>query len=414
MTTSPLVSIILPVFNGSKFLERTILSILAQKYRNFHLIICDDASSDDSVKIIENFLNADPRISLLRNSKNQGIGFTFRRLLLETKGEYIAQIGHDDLWMPDFLSSAVQTLSLDTNASVVFSNVQIIDASGSPLTTPSLFRHSMLLKPRISIIGQLLRGNFLCAASSLIRRSCAVDLYEHLPELVHLQDHWLWQQLILKGSFGFIDSPLVHYRIHGNNFSLHNAQRKTEQLELSQCQTDMLYSPYWTQMLAELSDEQISSLFSPLLDSPLSPFEIAPLLPPLLTSIQQRPDLPELVSIYNFLRWSCGANSAKITLSVEKIYRTHIDSSDLLRWSWLILIGRLDSPPAMPFLKSINLGPLQVLRFKAKKGLLPRFYVVRKPSKSFYSLIEDIVMAKQRGPLRMLKYFLKNLIFTGL
>jgi glycosyltransferase involved in cell wall biosynthesis len=412
MTTSPLVSIILPVFNGSKFLERTILSILAQKYQNFHLIICDDASSDDSVKTIENFRRTDSRISLLRNSENQGIGLTFKRLLLETKGEYIAQIGHDDLWMPDFLASAVEILSVDTKASVAFSEVQIINASGSPLTTPSLFRHSMLLKPRISIIGQLLRGNFLCAASSLIRRSCAVDLFENLPELVHLQDHWLWQQLILRGSFRLIDTPLVHYRIHGNNFSLHNAQRKTEQLELSQCQTDMLYSPYWTQMLAELSDEQIISLFSPLLNGPLSPFEIAPLLPPLLDSIQQRPDLPELVNIYNFLRWSCGATSAKITLSVEKIYTTYPVSSDFLRWSCLILIGRRASPPAIPFLKSIKLGPLQVLRFKAKKGLLPRFYVVRKPSKSFYSLIEDIVIAKQRGPLGMLKYFLKNLTFT--
>lgn len=410
MTSRTRASIILPVFNGSQFLERTILSVLAQDYKDFQLIICDDASTDDSLNIIEKYLSNDSRISLLKNPKNLGIGATFKRLLREVNGEYIAQIGHDDLWLPTFLSSTVQALTLDPNLSVSFSNVQIIDAKDAPLKTPKIFDYSLLANTRESLAGELLKGNFLCASSSLIRNSFFRDLYKKLPELNHLQDYWLWQQLILKGPFHFIDKPLVQYRIHKNNFSFHNAHRRTEQLELNQCRVDMLNSPHWPQILKNHSSEQIYSLFSPLLSTALVPMEIAPLLPPLITSIYQSSDRTEVADIYNFLRWSCGAASAKITSSVEKIVSTNADSFDSICSSWVILIGKFSSPPRVPFLKITHLGPIHILRFKSKKGLLPWFSIARNPSKSLSSFLEGLAIAKGKGTLKMLKYILKNLV----
>lgn len=97
-----LVSIIMPSYNTAKYIEKSINSILNQTYDNWELIIVDDCSTDDSDKIISNFLN-DKRIKYFKNSKNSGAAVSRNKALREAKGKWIAFLDSDDLWAEEKL-----------------------------------------------------------------------------------------------------------------------------------------------------------------------------------------------------------------------------------------------------------------------------------------------------------------------
>lgn len=96
-----LTSIILPVYNSESYITECINSVLDQTYKNFELVICDDASSDNTYLLLKNF--KDPRIRLYRNEKNLGISATLNKLLNLATGQYIAIMNSDDLMMPNRL-----------------------------------------------------------------------------------------------------------------------------------------------------------------------------------------------------------------------------------------------------------------------------------------------------------------------
>ena len=91
----PLVTVLMPVYNGERYLSSAIESILNQTFQDFELLIVDDCSNDNSIKIIESFSNK--KINLIRNNKNQGQSATMNRGLKLSKGKYIARLDQDDL-----------------------------------------------------------------------------------------------------------------------------------------------------------------------------------------------------------------------------------------------------------------------------------------------------------------------------
>lgn len=103
MQANPLVSIITPSYNTSRFIAETIESILAQTYTNWELLITDDASTDNSVEIIEAYVRKDSRIQLFRLEKNSGAGVCRNRSIQEARGRFIAFCDSDDRWMPEKL-----------------------------------------------------------------------------------------------------------------------------------------------------------------------------------------------------------------------------------------------------------------------------------------------------------------------
>ncbi|RTR32539.1 glycosyltransferase family 2 protein [Shewanella atlantica] len=99
-----LVSIIMPSYNSAKTIAQSIDSVLAQKYRNWELLITDDKSSDDTLAIINKYRNKDKRIRLFENEINLGAGGSRNRSIKEAGGKYIAFLDSDDLWLADKLS----------------------------------------------------------------------------------------------------------------------------------------------------------------------------------------------------------------------------------------------------------------------------------------------------------------------
>lgn len=109
-----LVSIITPSYNSSKFISQTIDSVLAQTYQNWEMIIVDDASTDNSINIVQEYCKKDSRIKLIKLEKNSGAAVTRNRAIQEAKGRWIAFLDSDDLWLPEKLEKQLKFM-VDNN-----------------------------------------------------------------------------------------------------------------------------------------------------------------------------------------------------------------------------------------------------------------------------------------------------------
>jgi len=105
---SELVSIITPTYNSEKYISEAIQSVQKQTYRNWEMIIVDDCSSDNTIAIVEQFMEDDHRIHLLKLNKNSGPGVARNTAITEAKGKYIAFLDSDDLWKPEKLSKQIE------------------------------------------------------------------------------------------------------------------------------------------------------------------------------------------------------------------------------------------------------------------------------------------------------------------
>ncbi len=127
-----LVSIITPTFNAEKFIRATIESVQNQTYQNWEMILVDDASTDETVKIISDFAGKDSRIKLFKLEKNSGNGFARNIALEKAVGRYIAYLDADDLWFPMKLEKQIQFLKTN-NLPFTFSFYDCIDEEGNSL-----------------------------------------------------------------------------------------------------------------------------------------------------------------------------------------------------------------------------------------------------------------------------------------
>jgi glycosyltransferase involved in cell wall biosynthesis len=131
---NPRVSIGLPVYNGEKYLAQAIQSALGQTYTDFELIISDNASTDGTQAICEQFAARDQRIQYHRLSENKGAALNFNHVFSLAKGEYFCWLAHDDKLAPDFLQEFVQVLESHPDTVLTYSNVLIIDENDAPIT----------------------------------------------------------------------------------------------------------------------------------------------------------------------------------------------------------------------------------------------------------------------------------------
>ena len=132
----PLVSIGLPVYNGENYLREALDSLLAQDYRNFELIISDNASTDSTARICQEYIERETRIRYFRADQNNGASWNFNRVLELSGGEFFMWAGHDDLWHPTFVSKSVQALLNDAEAVLCHSQEQAINSAGAAVGKP--------------------------------------------------------------------------------------------------------------------------------------------------------------------------------------------------------------------------------------------------------------------------------------
>lgn len=125
--TSKLVSIGLPVYNGARFLKRALDSLLMQTYRNFELIISDDASSDETPAIIAEYIKKDARIRGVRHEDQRGAGANFRSVVVASRGEYFMWAADDDWWEPTFIETLMRALEKHPAYKIAMSSFERVD-----------------------------------------------------------------------------------------------------------------------------------------------------------------------------------------------------------------------------------------------------------------------------------------------
>lgn len=128
--TDGLVSVIMPSWNTASLIGESIRSVLAQTYENWELIIVDDCSTDDTDAVVASF--SDGRIRYFKNENNLGAAFTRNRALREARGEWIAFLDSDDLWMPEKLERQIAFMR-ENDCPLSYTEYEKIDEAGNPL-----------------------------------------------------------------------------------------------------------------------------------------------------------------------------------------------------------------------------------------------------------------------------------------
>lgn len=130
-STSPLVSIGMPVFNEARFIAEALDALVAQSYPNVEILISDNCSTDDTQKICEEYCQKYPHIRYHRFAENQGAAANFRHTLRHSRGQYFMWAAGHDRWSPDYLEKSVNMLEQHPEASLSFASTRWIDASGN-------------------------------------------------------------------------------------------------------------------------------------------------------------------------------------------------------------------------------------------------------------------------------------------
>jgi len=127
----PRVSLGLPVYNAERFLRACIDSILAQTIRDFELVVCDNASTDATVGIVEEYMQRDPRITLHRASENRGAAANFNWTFQMSRGEFFKWCAADDVLRPDYIERCLSALHDEPDVVMAYSGAIDIDESGA-------------------------------------------------------------------------------------------------------------------------------------------------------------------------------------------------------------------------------------------------------------------------------------------
>ncbi|MBD3196272.1 MAG: glycosyltransferase [Candidatus Lokiarchaeota archaeon] len=210
------VSILLPVYNRSQYIEKTLDSIINQTFRDFEIIVIDDGSKDDCPSIIKRYAQKEKRIHDYYHSENKGIALTRNELIQKANGRYIAFIDSDDLWEPVKLERQISVLKEKENL-VVWSEGLLIDEFDKDLD--ETFTRSLKAtnkKKSGDLFNVLLKGNYILFSSILFKAKLIENFeFDHRYRLI--DDYQLIIYLASRCNFYFIDDPLVKYRTHGKN-----------------------------------------------------------------------------------------------------------------------------------------------------------------------------------------------------
>jgi glycosyltransferase involved in cell wall biosynthesis len=208
---NPLVSVIIPVFNGERYLRQAIESVVTQSYQNIEVVIVDDGSFDSNfVSQLAGDLR-DPRVKLLRKP-NLGVASALNFGIFNSHGEFVSWLSHDDVFFPDKIARQIDTyFTLKNSKLVLCSNWIEIDSDGTPIGKSRIFKiESQVFLLDYLFENQLIHGSSFFAHNSIFKNVGFFD-----ESLRFTQDYDYWFRLILSGYQFYVDSqPLILSRTH--------------------------------------------------------------------------------------------------------------------------------------------------------------------------------------------------------
>jgi len=209
----PKVTVVIPVYNGEKYVGDAIESVLNQTYKDWELIVVDDGSTDRTANVVNRYVAKNPRKINYIYQTNQGVSVALNEGILHGKGKYIALMGHDDRWLPKKLEKQVSILEKRRSFGLVCSATYVIDSLGQ--------RNDLWRKPKAyqATYQDLRNKNFIYALTVLIRKTCLDKVGLHDENIRYVQDYDLWLRLGQKYRIYYLDEPLAEYRVHDTNLT---------------------------------------------------------------------------------------------------------------------------------------------------------------------------------------------------
>lgn len=227
MVSNPLVSVIIPAYDGRRFIGKAIASVLNQSYGNFEIVVSDDASNDNTREIVLQF--EDPRIRLVENRENFGLVRNLHRAIGASRGDLICWLNQDDIFHADKLERQLGVMQAHPTLGACFSQKDDIDEMGNPL---SRYNPSKTTVAETDYLVQLFGGCYLSAPTMMMRR----QVYERLggfdSSYTIAFDYDMWFRLKRHYDFKIVDIPLLSFRHHAGNLS---SEEKNGNLIAAEC-----------------------------------------------------------------------------------------------------------------------------------------------------------------------------------
>ncbi|MEO8335182.1 MAG: glycosyltransferase family A protein [bacterium] len=219
---APRVSVVMPVYNGERYIAEAVGSVLASSFRDWELLVLDDGSTDGSVSVARRVASGDGRVRIV-DLPHGGIAATRNAGLQHARADYIANLDSDDAMFPHRLARQLAYLDAHPECVAVGSRSVVVDAHSRPVgMVGRYFTHD-------DIDRSLLEGNggAIGNDSAMIRRKVALAVGGYAPELqTSGEDHDMWLRLAEAGRLVCLPDILNRYRIHQTNASLGEGSRE--------------------------------------------------------------------------------------------------------------------------------------------------------------------------------------------
>jgi len=217
----PVVSICIPTYNAGKTVMSTLQSILNQTYHNLEILVVDNASTDNTLSLLQQI--ADPRLVIHKNERNIGAEANFSRCVGLASGDYIAIFHADDLYLPNMVEKQARAFQDNPSLDAVFTMASFIndrdEIIGESILPAKLRRKRVLHYPEV-FASILENGNFLMCPSCMVRSKLYKELAPFDGERFGTSaDLDMWLRILEKGPIAVLDEKLMSYRItttHGS------------------------------------------------------------------------------------------------------------------------------------------------------------------------------------------------------
>jgi len=249
-TRPPRVSIGLPVFNGGEFLAAALDSLLAQSFRDFEIVISDNASTDATESLCHERARRDPRVHYYRNDANVGGRRNFNRVFELSTGEYFKWAAHDDVHEPQYLERCVEVLDDDPDVVLAHPRVRDIDEKGNTLKIVP-FGMQTDTPDVVTRFRELARREHSCVAffglmrADVLRRTRLLSNYADC-------DRVLLAEIGLAGRIRELPEPLFHHRQHASRSVKQYKSRQTRNAWFDPSRAGRPSFPYTRQLLGLL------------------------------------------------------------------------------------------------------------------------------------------------------------------
>jgi glycosyltransferase involved in cell wall biosynthesis len=216
--SAPLVSAIVPVYNGERFLRAALDSALAQTLENIEIVVVDDGSSDSSGAIADDYAARHPGKFVVIHQPNGGLVVARNSGLAVARGRYIALLDADDEWLPHHLATCVEVLEKRADIGLVHANIERINLDGSKRLAVKRFWKD---NDRDVFATVYLRHEHVSCSTVVVRRD-VLDRVGHFDAAfnrIGCEDRDLWLRCAVETQFVYLDDVHLRYRTHDENMS---------------------------------------------------------------------------------------------------------------------------------------------------------------------------------------------------